>query len=286
MNWFKALNNALYYIENHIEENLNTEDIAAIAMCSKDHFLRTFSMLTDITLGEYIRTRRLSLAAYELLSRNSKVIDIALKYGYETPEAFSKAFKRFHGISPSMVKKDCSVLKAVPPLSFQITIKGAERMDYQIIKKESFELVGLSRRFTTMNQENYKQIPMFWKELCDNGISAKMHNQADIVYGVCYDARMEESEFSYLIGIRGNAIEGVDSVDVITVPATTWAVFESVGPMPHAIQNVWKQIYSEWFPATKYEHAGTAELEVYLPGNPDTEDYRCQVWIPIVEKEA
>ncbi|QUI22410.1 AraC family transcriptional regulator [Vallitalea pronyensis] len=285
MNWFKAMNHALSYIEDHIEDDLKSEDIAAIALCSKHHFLRTFTMLTGISLGEYIRQRRLSLAAKDLISTHHKIIDIAYKYGYETPEAFCKAFKKLHGMAPSQARKHSLSLKAIPPLSFQITIKGETRMDYKIIEKDAFQLVGLTRNVTTEHEQNYQIVPAFWQEICKKGITKKMEAQSDTKYAVCYNYDAEIKEFKYMVGIEGTHINDVEGTEVLEIPKSTWAIFESVGPMPHAIQKVWKRIYSEWFPATKYEHASTPELEVYLPGDATSDDYRCQVWIPIVEKK-
>ncbi len=285
MNWFKAFNDALEYIEEHINEPLNSETIAKVALCSKYHFLRTFTMLSNITLGEYIRHRRLSLAAKDLILTNQKIHHIAYKYGYESPEAFCKAFKRLHGITPSEARKKKAALKAIPPLYFQISIKGEKRMDYKILTKDTFQLVGLSRAVTTKNQQNYTIVPNFWKDVCQNGALQKMKATTDTTYGVCYDYNSEQEEFRYLIGIEGQPIDKLKNYEVLDIPAATWAIFDSVGPMPHTIQNIWKRIFSEWFPATQYEHANNVpELEVYLPGDPQSENYRCEIWIPIVEK--
>lgn len=288
MNWFKSMNDALKYIEAHIEEDLDSEEIAKIALCSKYHFLRTFTALTGYPLSEYIRNRRLSLAAKELTLDKVKVIDVALKYGYETPEAFTKAFKRLHNITPSMAKKHSSALKAIPPLSFQITIKGDESMEYQIIKKDAFNITGLSRKVTTKNKENYKIIPAFWDELRQKGTLDELdhaNTMKKTVLGVCYNMNREQEEFDYMIGIESDLLDISSTTETLAVAPHTWAVFKSVGPMPHAIQNVWTRIFSEWFPATKYEHADAPELEVYYPGDCSQEDYMCEIWIPIVEKK-
>lgn len=286
MNWIENMNNALDYIEENIHRNVTSDEIAKIAYSSKFHFLRTFYMLTGITLGDYIRQRRLSLAAKDIIASNMKIIDIAYKYGYETPEAFTKAFKKLHGVSPSEARKEGINLKAIPPISFQITVKGEKRMDYKIVKKEEFKAVGVSIRVTTENGENLKKIPQFWCEVCSNGICEKLDKNASALgtLGICYNYDMEQKKFSYMIGIEGDHIEGIDNYEVLNISSYTWAVFESIGPMPNAIQNVWKKIYSEWFPATKYQHAGGPEIEVYLPGDTDAEDYRCEVWIPVIEK--
>lgn len=286
MNWIENMNNALDYIEENIENDITSDDIAKIAYSSKFHFLRLFNMLTGMTLGDYIRQRRLSLAAKDIMSSNMKIVDISYKYGYETPEAFSKAFKKLHGISPSKARKKGESLKAIPPISFQISVKGEKRMDYKIIEKKEFKITGISRRVTSKNDENFKIIPKFWDEICSNGTLKELNKSASDLgtLGVCYAYNKEQEEFSYMIGVEGDNIQGLDEYEVLNVQDCTWAVFESIGPLPHAIQKVTNNIFSEWFPATKYEHADAPELEVYLPGNPNAEDYKCEVWIPVVEK--
>lgn len=284
MNWFKAFNDALKYIEDHIMEEISTDEVAKIAFCSKFHFLKTFTMLTGISLSEYIRNRRLSLAAAELVKSDVKVITIALQYGYETPESFTKAFKKLHGVAPSMARKEKAKLTTVMPLSFQITIKGDERMDYRIEKRTPFKIVGMTKRVTSKNGENFKVLPKFWEDVVADGRLDKLCEQSTTMLGVCYDHSAELEEFSYMIGVEGLQVEGLDNQVILEVPELTWAVFKSIGPLPDAIQRVWKKIYQEWFPATNYEHANAPELEVYLPGDSSTEDYVCEVWIPIVEK--
>lgn len=222
------------------------------------------------------------LAVKDIIASNEKIIGIAYKYGYETPEAF----KKLHNISPSEARKKGKNLKAIPPISFQITVKGEKRMDYKIVKKEEFKIVGVSKRVTNRNNENFKEIPKFWDEVYKNGIFEKMEKSIGKlgILGVCYNYDKEQGEFNYMAAIEGERIEGLDNYNVINVPSCTWGVFESIGPMPDAIQKVWHKIFAEWFPATRYEHAESPSFEVYLPGNPNSEDYKCEIWIPIVEK--
>ncbi len=286
MNWIANMNNALDFIEENIDNNISSEEVAKAAYSSKFHFIRIFYMITGMTLKEYIRERRLSLAAKDIMSTDMKIVDIALKYGYETPEAFSKAFKKLHGISPSGARKKGENLKAIPPLSFQITVKGENRMNYRIVEKEGFKIVGLSKRVTTKNNENFKIIPKFWQEVNESGVCGKLFEEAGSlgVMGVCDNYDKEQEEFDYMIAIEGIEIEAIDDYVVADVPSCTWAIFESIGPMPDAIQKVWHKIFAEWFPATKYEHAEAPELEVYLPGDSNAEGYKCEVWIPIIKK--
>ncbi|QOR37027.1 GyrI-like domain-containing protein [Clostridium sp. 'deep sea'] len=285
MNWLKALNNALNYLEDNILEKLNYDELAKIALCSKYHFLRTFTVLAGYPLGEYIRNRRLSLAAKDLITTNIKIIELAYKYGYETPEAFSKVFKRFHGISPSIARKKQGMLKTVLPLSFQLTIKGEERMDYKIVRKDSFKVVGLSKRVSMKNNKSYNTIPLFLQELVQSGNMDLITNNKIKSYGVGYDYDFEHELFSYLIAVDGENIEGLENAIVLNIPSCTWAVFKCVGAMPQGIQEVWKRIYAEWLPATKYEHALTPELEVYYAGNHYAEDYVSEIWIPVIERK-
>lgn len=285
MNWISDLNNALDYIEANLDQNLDIGEIAAQAYTSKFHFQRLFYAIAGYKLSEYIRLRRLTLAAKDLTSTDLKVIDIALKYGYETPEAFSKAFKKLHGIPPSAVRKGCQKLQAVPPLTFQLTVKGEKRMDYQVVEKEAFKLTGYKRRVTTRNNENFKVIPAFWEALHKEGKVDRLFQQSpdgDVIgAAVNFDG---DENFDYLIAVRAQALDGMDG-EVITVdiPASKWAIFSGVGELPEAIQKTWKQIYHEWFPATTYEHAGTAELEVYPAECESEEGMRYEVWIPIVD---
>ncbi len=159
-------------------------------------------------------------------------------------------------------------------------------MDYKIVKKESFKIVGISQRVTTKNHENFKKIPKFWDMLCENGVLERMKKNASELglLGVGHGYEKEQEEFNYMIAVEGEPIEGLNNYEVVNVHSCNWAIFESIGPIPDAIQKIWHKIFAEWFPATKYEHAEAPELEVYIPGNPDEEDYKCEIWIPIIEK--
>jgi len=294
MNTIQLLNESLNFIETKLSngeyEELTPKKISKIAYMSAFHYQRCFSMLSGYSLGEYIRKRKLSLATQDLIIKKHKVITIAAKFGYESPEAFSKAFKRFHGIPPSKIYYNKTILKAFPPLSFQLTMKGATIMNYKIIKKESFKVTGYNKKITTVNNENFNILPQFWNEVMDNGSYTKLEdvgleiNPNNSCMGICYNQEPEKNQFDYLIAMKGSFSSKLENSIEITIPASNWAVFECKGPLPEAIQKVWKKIYSEWFPATNYEHAGTAELEIYLGGDTSSEDYICEIWIPLKEK--
>ncbi|MFE8702689.1 GyrI-like domain-containing protein [Cytobacillus sp. FJAT-54145] len=279
----QRLNDCLDYIEEHLEDEIDLDVLSSMAYVSRFHFQKMFHMLTGYTFAEYIRRRRLTLAVQELTSPNRKVIDIAIKYGYETPESFSKAFRKVHGISPSQVRDSSQVLKAFPRISFQISIKGEREMNYRFVDKENVEIVGKGIRVSTVNNENLKKIPLFWEEVNSQGIPEHLCELTGgmNVLGVCMDYDHEKEEFTYFIGVENPKSVSIDGYDKKSISASTWAVFESVGAMPHAIQAVWKRIYSEWFPSTGYQHAGGPEFELYLPGDITSEDYISEIWVPV-----
>lgn len=284
MNWIEHMNQALCYIESHLDDDLTLEAIAKEAYCSKFHFARMFSALTGMAVFEYVRKRRLSLAATELQKPDSRVIDVAIQYGYESPESFSKAFKKMHGISPSKVKGYEGALIAVPPLTIQVSLKGEATMNYRIEEKDSFSIVGFKRKITTKDEENFNLIPAFWQESIEREDYKTLMDQQGPLgpLGVITNYDESSAEFDYYIAVEGSQVKDVADQATTTIPGGKWAIFESIGPTPDAIQKVWHRIYAEWFPATNYQHAGTAELEVYFDGDCTREDYRCEVWIPIV----
>lgn len=284
MEWLKRMMDAVDYMEEHMQDSLNAAVIARIAYSSVFHFQRMFHMLTGNTVAEYIRKRRLTLAAQELASSKAKVIDVAIKYGYSTPESFSKAFRRVHGIAPSKARKQGAMLKAYPRISFQISLKGDKDMDYRIIEKEAFTVAGKGIQVTTKDGENFKRIPKFWEECCQNGFYEKLCGltKDDNVLGICMND-FDNEIFTYMVAANDVGKAPKDMTQV-KIPALTWAVFESVGAMPDAIQKVSKRIFGEWFPATSFEHADAPELEVYPPGDTSAKDYRCEVWMPVIKK--
>jgi len=280
MEWLDSMNKAVEYLEANITEKIDIEKVAQIALSSTFHFQRMYHMITGVTIAEYIRRRRLTLAAQDIIS-GEKIINVAYKYGYETPEAFSKAFRKMHGLSPSAAREHGANLKAYPKLSFHISIKGDKDMDYKIVEKESFAVVGKQTKITMVNGENFEQVPKFWEDCMRDGsyqwICSKVGKLG--VLGICKD--FAKDEFNYMIGvekIKETLPKGYISA---TIPAATWAVFESVGALPEAIQDLTKRIYTEWLPSTGYQHACAPELEVYPIGDTSSADYRCEIWVPI-----
>jgi AraC family transcriptional regulator len=283
MDWLNAMNDAVEYLEANITEKLDIEKVAKIALSSTFHFQRMYYMLTGVTVAEYVRRRRLTLAAQDILS-GEKIIDVAYRYGYETPEAFTKAFKKMHGISPSVSRKPGTNLMAYPKLSFHISIKGDKNMNYKIIEKGSFSVVGKQTRISAVDGENFNQVPKFWDDCMNDGSYEWLRSKASKlgVMGVSMDLQnFNNGFFTYMMGIekiKDTLPKGYTSV---TIPAETWAVFESVGPLPGAIGDITRRIFAEWFPATGYQHDCAPELEVFPEGDIYSSDYKCEVWIPV-----
>lgn len=284
MDWLIRMKDALDLIEQKMEEQLDIGEIAKVACSSSSHFQRMFLMLTGFTVAEYIRKRKLTLAAQELAMTTSKVLDVALKYGYDSPESFSKAFRKVHGIPPSEARSPGVNLKAFPHISFHLSLKGDKDMDYKIIEKDAFTVIGKSFQ-TTKDGENLRQIPKFWEDCNKDGTTDKLRSigrDKDLL-GICMDIQHDSDQFTYLIAVEDSSGTVAEGLVSRSIPASTWAVFTSEGPLPGAIQNVWKRIFQEWFPATGYEHSGGPDLELYPLGDISAEDYRCEIWVPIVK---
>ncbi|MCZ8514420.1 GyrI-like domain-containing protein [Paenibacillus filicis] len=286
MEWLVRMKDALELMESRMDEQLDIEDIAKAAYSSPFHFQRMFHMLTGVTVAEYIRKRRLTLAAQELAVSPVRVLDVALKYGYDTPEAFSKAFRKVHGITPSAAREPGARLKAFPRISFHLSLKGDKEMDYRIVEKGPFTVVGKSIQLSTRDGENTRRIPQFWAECHQDGTVGRLSSIAPDkeLLGICTDMQHDKEQFTYLIAVEAGAGAAEEGLISRSIPAASWAVFPSVGPLPGAIQSVWARIYQEWFPATGYEHGEGPELEVYPLGDIASEDYRCEVWVPVVKR--
>jgi len=297
MDWSDRMNYVIDYIESNLADEISYDKAAQIACCSTYHFQRMFSFIADISLSEYIRRRRMTMAAFELKMSNIKVIDVAHKYGYDSPEAFSRAFKRWHGVMPISVRDKNITIKAYPKMHFSISMffKGDIEINYRIEQLDAFELCGLSAiidgrtmtppKFMTQTHRSGK-LPKMYKDL---GIELLPEdapctpNEPKSLYGALYD--FKDNTFSYMI-CHDKLKEGVPpGYERLSVPASTWVVFpspEDIGTDP-AIQckRAWSRV-SEWFVTSEYEHACGPELEKgYNFGNMN---FYYEVWIPVVKK--
>lgn len=285
MEWIENMNHAINYIEKNLtSDNVDYEQAAKIACCSSFHFQRMFAYMAGIPLSEYIRRRRMSLAAVDLLSGNEKIIDIALKYGYASPTAFNRAFQSIQGISPSAARKSGVSIKSFPPISFKITIKGVEEMNYRIEKKESFRIVGLSRPLYKELEKNFTIVPEMWNKAAADGTIPKLASLMDSepmgLLGV--SACGDEENWKYFIAVA-SSLPADDSLEEYVVPAHTWAIFEGTGTN-QSIQDLESRIITEWLPTSGYEYGNAPDIEVYL--NADPENAKYEVWIPVVKTAA
>lgn len=272
----EGLQNAIQYIEDNLTEELNINDIARKAYVSAFHFQKIFSVLCGFTVGEYIRSRRLTCAAQELTAEDARVIDIAMKYGYDSPDSFTRAFTRFHGISPSAAKEKGAHLKAFAPLRIKLTLEGGTMIEYRIVEMEQFTVMGRSRRFSTEN--SYEEIPKFWTEHYQTGGGEIV----DGVFGVCLDS--DGKSFDYLIADLYMPWKEIpEGYTTRVIPAGTWAVFPCRGPIVETLQSTNTKIWSEWVPnCREYALAGNYNIEAYLiPLQDDPKDNYCEIWIPV-----
>ena len=278
MDWVRTINNAIEYMENHLTDDITLADIARNVHLSAFHFQRAFSLLTEMSPAEYLRKRRLSQAGADLMSGEAKVIDVAMKYGYDSPESFTKAFARFHGVSPMQVRKG-SPVQFMNRFTVRISIDGGCIMEYRIEKWEAMDLLVHAKEFHAETSE--KEIPGFWDEYYANEEYRKIPGYL----GVCAQEKTDSDEFRYGIGCRASDVEGVpEGFEIIHLPEYTWAVFKCVGPMPRAIQDMWGQIYREWLPVSDYELIPDYDIENYLPGDPSSRNYVSEICIPVRKK--
>ncbi len=285
MGWIEGISEAINYIESNITEELAVEDIAKQASVSPFYFQKGFAMLCGFTVGEYIRQRRLAIAGSELVSTDEKIIDIALKYGYDSPDSFTKAFTRFHGVTPTAVRKHGAMIKSFASLKIKFSLEGGYIMDYKIVEKDSFTVIGASKVFKYDTAK--AEIPQFWAEHYQTGKGKTVCG----MYGICIDENMGSDEFEYWIAdnFAPSAEVPVGFVTKI-IPKHTWAVFACKGAMPKSLQDVNQKIFSEWLPNCRdYEIAAGYNIEMYTDindypkGNQD-ENYYCEIWMPVKKK--
>ena len=200
MEWSESISEAINYIESHITEELTIADIAKQAIISPYYFQKGFSMLCGFTVGEYIKRRRLTLAGSEIVSTDRKIIDIALEYGYDSPDSFTKAFLRFHGVTPTAIRKGEAMIKSFAPLKIKLVLTGGYTMDYKIVQKAPFTVVGVSATFRYETADN--EIPKFWEQFNQSGKNTLIAS----MYGVSIDKDMDGNEFEYLIADNYNLL--------------------------------------------------------------------------------
>lgn len=297
MEWLTAIRKAIAYMEDKLLTIASPEEAAAHVHISSMYLQRGFHIMTGFTMCEYIRNRRLYLAASELVNTNARIIDIALKYGYETPESFTKAFSRFHGAAPSQVRSGQAPFRSFLALNINITIQGGNQMNYKITKMLPLKVIGFEREFTFT--EAYAEIPEFWDEIGDKyamniyaeNPPANAYEKAIVdncigEYGICIDD-IGKGRFRYLIAGKYCGGEVPEGMALYEFPMCEWAVFDCIGAIPEALQSLNTKIFSEWLPGNpEYEIAGDANVEWYdcINGEKTDTDYHSAIWIPVRRK--
>jgi AraC family transcriptional regulator len=284
MEWIERLNRAIGYIEEHISEKIDYDQIAKVACCSTYHFQRMFAYMANVPLSEYIRRRRMSLAAADLQCGDERVVDVALKYGYSSPTAFNRAFQSVHGIAPSLVKEEGVPLRAYPPISFKIIIKGADEMNYRIEKKDAFRIVGIAQPLHQEIEKNFEIVPQMWQKAAMDGTIPKLASMMEgepmgvLGVSVCNDFE----EWKYFIAVASGKETKDQALQEYMVSPFTWAVFPGEGQCPQAIQELEQRIITEWLPTSGYEYDNGPDIEVYL--NQEPQNAKFEVWIPVRKK--
>ena len=296
MEWLTCIRTAIGYMDAHLTDDVALEDVARAVHLSPFFLQRGFSLMTGVGVGEYLRNRRLYEAALDLQRTGEKVIDIALRYGYETPESFSKAFARFHGATPTQVREGAAI-RTFRPLTIQISIQGGSMMDYKITPMFPFKVIGFQKEFDY--ETAYAEIPKYWDEVCERYAQnvyagnppANPWEQALVdncigEYGVCVDD-LGGGRFRYLIAGKYTGGPVPEGMALYEFPRGEWAVFDCVGPIPEALQSLNTRIFREWLPGNPdYELCGNATIEWYdcLHGEKTDPDYRSAIWVPVKRK--
>lgn len=284
MNWSESISRAIEYIENNLTNDITAQDIADYSYISLFYFQKGFSIICGYSISEYIRNRKLSCAGYEVLNTNNKIIDIALKYGYDSPDSFTKAFTRFHGSTPKEVRNGGKI-KEFAPLKINLILKGGYTMEYKIVEKESFKVVGLKESFKY--ETAYQDIPKIWKKFFIKNVFTKIKP----AYAVNIDTNMGCDTFDYIIGDNYNQdLKVPKDFEVVEIPKFTWAIFSCIGPANEKMQEINERIFKEWLPnSNDYEIAAGYNIEVYSDPKDykkgvNDEKYYSEIWIPIKKK--
>ena len=290
MDALERMNQALAYIEEALAEEIDFKQVERLALCSEYHFRRMFSFLAGVSLSEYIRRRRLTLAAFELAQRHVLVIDVALKYGYNSPDSFTRAFHSFHGVTPAEARNTGQPLKAYPQMTFQLTIKGGSEMKYRMVEKGAFGLVGIMKRVPLIYEGVNPAIASMWQSLDEGTINTlKALSNVEPVGLLSAstnfsEGRLDGGELDHYIGVATTK-EHPENLARLEVAASTWAVFESIGPFPETLQNIWGRIYAEWFPSSGYELAKGPEILWNENKDMSSPTYRSEIWIPVTKRQ-
>lgn len=278
MDWAERLNGVILFIEEHLTEELDGQRIAEISGCPFYYFQRVFLYMTNITLSEYIRRRRLSLAAVELQKNSGKVIEVSSKYGYESPTAFNRAFQRFHGVAPSSLKTQNVPFRSFPPIHFAMSVQGGQDLEFRIVEKGAFRILGIVCPLDRELEKNFMEIPNVWDQALRDGTLARlesmMNGKPEGLLGVSVH---HTDDWRYLIAVSSDKRSG-DFAEY-EIPACRWAVFEGMGTN-RSLQELERRVITEWLPTSGYQYANIPDIEVYSKADPQEAVY--EYWLPVI----
>ncbi|WP_406093186.1 helix-turn-helix domain-containing protein [Streptomyces sp. NBC_01013] len=286
----ERLNEAMDHIELRLDDRIEVAELARIAMTSEYHLRRMFSALSGIPLSEYIRRRRLTVAGAEVLAGERTLLDIAVRYGYASGEAFARAFRAMHGVGPGEARRTGAALRSQPRMSFRLVVEGTSSMRYRIVEKEKFCVVGRKARVPLVHEGVNPAIATFIRSI-DKETVERIRSLSDQepegIVQVSDDlaaGRAEGTELDYYHGVVSSAPVPED-MDALPVAAGTWAVFDSSGAFPQALQFLWRDVFTEWFPSNPYRsRPGPEILRTRL--SPDGARADAQLWIPVERTDA
>lgn len=277
----KTIEQTLNFIDDHLSEDITIEELAKDANYSVYYFQRMFSMITGYGIKEYIRERKLTRAAFDLINSEERIIDIAYKYGFGTPESFTKAFKACHGISPSSLRKDKCSFKATSNLLANNYERQELSMKVRIENKEELVIAGTKHIVSLENEQNLTEIPKLWNELNSKEEDVKLAaiNDGSVkgIMGVC--KKHDEHSIEYWIGTNTTAAH--DGYETLKLEASSYAVFEAKGALPNSVQKAWKEIATVWIPTSGYEVDECVDIELYSDQDPFSDDCVTEIWIKL-----
>ncbi|MFE3429160.1 GyrI-like domain-containing protein [Streptomyces sp. NPDC059171] len=287
----ERLNDAMEHIEGRLGERIEAADLARIAMTSEYHFRRMFSALAGLPLSEYVRRRRMTVAGAEVLGdRDRPLLDVAVRYGYATGEGFARAFRAVHGIGPGEARRTGAPLRSQQRLTFRLVVEGSSAMRYSLVEKDAFRVVGRKARVPLVHEGPNPAIAEFIRGLGReelDRIAALSDQEPAGIVGVSDQldpSRAEGTELDYYHAVVTGA-EAPEGMDALDVPAGTWAVFESEGVFPQALQYLWRDVFTQWFPSNPYvSRPGPEILRVRLTENGKRAE--AELWIPVERSAA
>ncbi|MFE5870252.1 GyrI-like domain-containing protein [Streptomyces roseifaciens] len=287
----ERLNQALEHIESHLDQRIEVTELARIAVTSEYHFRRMFSALAGIPLSEYIRRRRLTVAGAEVLAGERTLLEIAVRYGYGSGEAFARAFRAVHGVGPGEARRAGAALHSQPRMSFRLVVEGSSSMRYRVVENEQFRVVGKKVRAPLVHEGVNPVIADFIRGIDKETIrriAALSDQQPEGIVGVSDNldpSRAEGTELDYYHGVVTGSDAVPEDMDALTVQAGTWAVFESSGPFPQALQHLWRDVFTQWFPSNPYRsRPGPEILRTRLSEDATRAD--AELWIPVERTEV